>query len=56
MARRALKILQDSPSYAEGLRQIEAEFDVSNPTARNLAGYGRFLEENGAEIILKTQG
>lgn len=52
MARRALKIMESAPSYSEGLRWIEAEFDVSNPTARNLIGYGRFLEEHGSDLRL----
>lgn len=52
MARRALAIVRSASSHAEALRQIETEFAVSNPTARNLVGYGRFLEEHKAEVKL----
>lgn len=43
MARRALEIMAAARSPSAGLRSIEIEFDVSNPTARNLVSFGRFL-------------
>lgn len=43
MARRALEIMAAARSPSDGLHSIEIEFDVSNPTARNLVSFGRFL-------------
>lgn len=46
MARRALQIFRRFEVKAEGLRAVADEFDVSEPTARNLVSYGRFLKAN----------
>lgn len=46
MAKRALELLEAAPSKTEGLFSIEIEFDVSTPTARNLASYGRYLRDH----------
>jgi hypothetical protein len=46
MARRALEIFQASSSRAEALLTIQVEFDVSEPTARNLVSFGRWLQRN----------
>lgn len=43
MARRALELFEKAGSRARGLEAIEDEFDVSNPTARNLVAFGRRL-------------
>lgn len=44
IALRALEISRTSASRAEALRKIASEFDVSEPTARNLIGRGRWLQ------------
>lgn len=46
MALRALELFRAADSRARGLEAVEDEFDVSNPTARNLVSYGRWLEAN----------
>jgi hypothetical protein len=45
MARRALDIFESAPTRVEALLRIQVEFDVSNPTARNLIGRGQFLRQ-----------
>lgn len=49
MALHALEILRAAPTRADALREIEAKFSVSNPTARNLISYGHFLEREAAQ-------
>lgn len=48
MAVRALEIFEGFEVAAHGLVAVQAEFDVSNPTARNLVSYGRFLKRGAA--------
>jgi hypothetical protein len=43
MALRALAIFKEARNRSEALLIIETEFDVSNPTARNLISRGRYL-------------
>lgn len=48
MAIRALEIFNRSKTMAAAIREIEAEFDVSDCAARNLISYGRFLTQRPA--------
>lgn len=48
MAMRALEIAMSEKRMSVALAMIEDEFDVSNPTARNLVGHGKYLLERGA--------
>lgn len=43
MAMRALEISEKYSVMSHALAEVEDEFDVSNPTARNLVSYGRYL-------------
>ena len=45
MARHALSLFEQAGSRTLGLAAVENFFDVSNPTARNLVGRGRYLRE-----------
>jgi hypothetical protein len=48
MARRALELFEAQKKRNIGLAVVEEEFDVSEPTARNLVSYGRFLRDHAA--------
>ncbi len=56
MARKALLIYEASPTRVEALRRIEAKFDVSTPTARNLIGMGLFLRQHEEGAAMKITG
>ena len=43
IARRALEIFEREPNRARGLYAVIDALGVSNPTARNLVSYGRYL-------------
>jgi hypothetical protein len=45
MAVRALEIFENTGQ----LLDVEIEFDVARPTARNLVGYGRYLREQSLQ-------
>ncbi len=47
MAQRALELFEAEKKRNVGLAVVQEEFDVSEPTARNLVGYGRFLRNQG---------
>lgn len=48
MALRAFELFERAGSRAAGLAAVEDEFDVSNPTARNLVAYGRQMRVEGS--------
>lgn len=49
MARCALEMFRAAPSRSAGLRKVQIIFDVSMSTARNLVGYGQWLERHPDE-------
>ncbi len=51
MALRALQIFDKARTRADALAMIAAEFDVSEPTARNLVGFGRYLKANAKAVL-----
>jgi hypothetical protein len=46
MARRALELFQAEKKRNIGLAVVQEEFNISEPTARNLVSYGRYLATN----------
>lgn len=51
MALRALEISLAEKRMSVALAVIEDEFGVSNPCARNLVSYGKFLTEKAAKAL-----
>jgi hypothetical protein len=55
MAARALTIYRAAKSRTAALLDIQAEFDISEPTARNLVNYGGYLERQEDEAKQSRQ-